>query len=320
MKVAVLDDWQRIAVTCTDWSTLRDRAEVVFFHDAFANEDDAAQRLQDFDVLMAMRERTAFPASLVRRMPKLRLFSMTGSRGGSIDMAAMRAQGVTITGTSAGGTGTSTSELALALMLASARNIALGDATMRRGGFQDGVPPGYELSGKVLGLIGLGKLGQNMSKYGAVLGMKVIGWSQNLTPTKAAEAGAGYVLKDELLATADVVSLHLVLSDRSRGIIGAADLARMKPGALLINTSRGPLVDEKALIAALESGKISAALDVYDHEPLPSDHPFRRLPNTLLTPHIGYGSIATYRDFYREAVENVVAFLDGKPIRVLPVA
>jgi len=317
VKVAVLDDWQRIAETYADWTALRSRAEVVFFHDAFSNADDAAQRLHDFEVLMAMRERTAFPESLVRRLPKLRLFSMTGSRGGSVDMAAMRAQGVTITGTSAGGTGTSTSELALALMLASARNIALADAAMRRGGFLEDVAPGYELYGKVLGLVGLGRLGQSMAQYGAVLGMKVIAWSRNLTPDRAAAAGAVYAAKEELLATSDVVSLHLVLSDRTRGILGAAELARMKAGALLINTSRGPLVDEKALIAALEAGRISAALDVYDREPLSADHPFRRLPNTLLTPHIGYGSIATYRDFYREAVENVLAFLDGKPIRVL---
>jgi phosphoglycerate dehydrogenase-like enzyme len=320
MKIAVLDDWQRIAAQCADWTKLRAKAEVTFFHDAFASEDEAAQTLSDFDILMAMRERTAFPASLVRRLPKLRLFAMTGTRGSSIDMAAMRAQGIAITGTGGGGTGTATAELALTLMLAAARNIAQADATMRRGGFQDGVAPGYELHGKVLGLMGLGKLGQSMARYGAVLGMNVIAWSQNLTPEKAASGGASYVSKDELLARADIVSLHLVLSDRTRGIVGAPELARMKPGALLINTSRGPLVDETALIAALESGRISAALDVYDREPLPRDHPFRRLPNTLLSPHLGYGSIATFRDFYRESVENVLAFLDGAPIRVVPPA
>jgi phosphoglycerate dehydrogenase-like enzyme len=317
MKIAVLDDWQRIAEQCADWTLLRAKAEVTFFYDAFATEDLAAEYLREFDVVMAMRERTAFPASLVKRLPKLRLFSMTGSRGGSIDMAAMRAQGVTITGTSAGGTGTSTAELALCLMLASARNIAQADATMRRGGFQDGVAPGYELAGKVLGLIGLGRLGQKMAQFGVVLGMKVIAWSPNLTPEKATAASATYVPKEDLLATADVISVHLVLSTRTRGILGAGDLAGMKRGALLINTSRGPLIDENALIAALQTGNISAALDVYDREPLPPDHPFRKLPNTLLTPHLGYGTIATYRDFYREAVENVLAFLDGAPIRVL---
>jgi phosphoglycerate dehydrogenase-like enzyme len=317
-KVAVLDDWQRIATDCADWSKLRAKAEVKFFHDAFSDEDDAAERLKDFDILMAMRERTAFPASLVKRLPKLRLFAMTGVRGSSIDMNAMRAQGVTITGTGGGGTGTATAELALALMLAASRNIAQADAAMRRGGFQDGVAPGYELYGKTLGLLGLGKLGQSMARFGAVLGMKMIAWSQNLTPDKATAGGATYVTKNTLLGEADVLSIHLVLSERTRGIVGAAELARMKPGALLINTSRGPLVDEAALVAALQSGRIFAALDVYDREPLQADHPLRRLPNTLLSPHLGYGSIATFRDFYRESIENVVAFLEGAPIRVLP--
>ena len=317
MKIAVLDDWQHVAEQCADWAPLRSKADVVFFYDAFASEDEAAERLRSFDIVMAMRERTAFPASLVRRLSNLRLFAMTGSRGRSIDMAAMRAQGITITGTSNGGTGTATAELALALMLASARNIAPADANMRRGGFQSGIGQGYEVKGKVLGLIGLGHLGGLMARYGAALEMTVIAWSQNLTAERAAAKGATYVSKEELLSRSDVVSLHLVLSDRTVGVLGAAELVLLKSGALLINTSRGPLVDEAALIKALETGRIFAALDVYDREPLSADHPFRRLPNTVLTPHLGYCTAATLRDLYRESLENVLAFLDGAPIRIL---
>lgn len=317
-RVAVLDDWQGVAERSADWTKLRARAEIVFFRDPLLDEDDATARLQDFDVLMAMRERTAFPASLVRRLPRLRLFSLTGTRAAAVDMAALQAQGVTITHTGGGGTGTATAELALGLMLAAARNIAQADASMRQGHFQTDVAPGYELAGKVLGLLGLGKLGQLMARYGAALGMKVVAWSQNLTPEAAQAGGAAWVDKDALLAESDVISLHLVLSERTRGIIGAAEIARMRPGTLLINTSRGPLIDEPALVAALQGGRIHAALDVYDREPLPADHPLRSLPNTVLTPHLGYGTAATFRDFYRQSIENVLAFLDGTPIRVLP--
>jgi phosphoglycerate dehydrogenase-like enzyme len=316
-KVAVLDDWQGVAESSADWAPLRARADVVMFREPFASEDDAAAKLQDFDVVMVMRERTAFPASLVRRLKRLRLFSLTGSRAASVDMEALRAQGVTITYTEGGGTGTATAELALALMLAALRHVPRADAAIRAGGFQNGVPPGEEAHGKTLGVIGLGHLGRKMAQYGAALGMRVMAWSQNLTPEKAAEASVTYVPKDILLAQSDVVSLHLVLSARTRGIIGARELACMRPGALLINTSRGPLVDEPALIAALQAGRIRAALDVYDNEPLPADHPLRSAPNTVLTPHLGYGTVATFRDFYRQSVENVLAFLGGTPIRVL---
>ncbi len=316
-KIAVLDDWQDVAETSADWTELRARAEVVILRDAFADEDDAARQLAGFDILMAMRERTPFPASLVRRLDKLRLFSLTGARARSVDMTALRAQGVTITTTAGGGTGTATAELALTLMLGALRHLPRADASIRAGGFQGGVPAGEEAHGKTLGLIGLGHLGRMMGKYGQALGMTVIAWSQNLTAEKAAESGVTYLPKAALLERADVVSVHLVLSDRSRGIIGADDIARMRPGALLINTSRGPLIDEAALLAALHAGRIRAALDVYDREPLPPGHPLRSAPNTVLTPHLGYCSAATYRDFYRESIENVLAFLDGKPIRVL---
>ena len=316
-KIAVLDDWQGVAEASADWAPLRARAEVVMFQEAFADENDAAARLADFDILMAMRERTPFPATLVRRLPKLRLFSLTGARARSVDMAALRAQGVTITTTSGGGTGTATAELALTLMLGALRHLPVADATIRAGGFQNGVPAGEEAHGKTLGLIGLGHLGRMMADYARVLGMTITAWSQNLTPEKAAEAGVTYLSKEALLAQSDVVSIHLVLSDRSRGIIGAGDIARMRHGALLINTSRGPLIDEAALVAALQEGRIRAALDVYDREPLPPDHPLRTAPNTVLTPHLGYGSAATFRDFYRESIENVLGFLDGNPIRVM---
>ena len=315
-KVAVLDDWQNVARSSADWSALEARAELVFFHDAFTGEEDAASRLAEFDVIMAMRERSAFPASLVRRLPKLKLFNLTGKRASSVDMQALAAQGVTITTTAGGDTGAGTAELALLLMLAASRKLPQADASMRAGGFQAGVPPGFQLDGKVLGLIGLGRLGQRVARSAAALGMEVIAWSQNLTPEAAKEGGASYAGLDDLLERADVVSIHLVLSPRSRGLLGAGQLRRMKQGAILVNTSRGPIVDEAALIDAVRSGRITAALDVYDQEPLPAGHPFRTLPNTVLTPHLGYVTQSAMRDFYQQSIENVLAFLAGQPIRV----
>jgi phosphoglycerate dehydrogenase-like enzyme len=317
MRVAVLDDWQRIAEGSADWSPLKARAEVVFLHEAFASEDEAAAKLADFDILMAMRERTAFPPSLVARLPRLKLFAMTGQRGATLDLAGMMKRGITVSYTSGSDTGNGTAELALGLMMAAARNIVQGDATIRAGRFQEGVAAGPELAGKTLGLIGLGRIGQNMARFGRALGMEVLAWSPNLTEARAAEGGALFCAKDELLARADVVSLHIVLSDRTRGVLGARELGLMKSGAILINTSRGPLVDEAALVAALEAGGIIAALDVYDREPLPSDHPLRRLPNTVLTPHLGYGTRETFAEFYRQGIENVLGFLDGTPVRLL---
>ncbi len=317
-KIAVIDDWQGIAAQSADWETLRGRAEIVFIQEAFVDEDDAAAKLHSYEIVMAMRERTAFPASLVKRLPKLLMFSMTGPRAASSDTAFMKTQGITVTNTEGGGTGTATPELALALMLASARNIPQADATIRRGGFQNGVAPGYEVYGKTLGLVGLGRLGQKMAAYGFALGMEVIAWSPNLTAERAAAQKVSYVTKELLLERSDVISLHLVLSSRTQGIIGAADIARMKPGALLINTSRGPLIDEAAMVDALYAGRISGALDVYDREPLPPGHRLRTAPNTVLTPHLGYGSVATFQAFYRQSIENVLAFLDSAPIRLMP--
>ena len=275
-KVAVLDDWQGVAKTSADWSPLQARAEVVFFAKAFDNEDDAARQLADFDIVLSMRERTPLPGSLINRLPKLRMLGMTGARNASLDTAACTARGVVVCNTAGGGNSeAATAELALGLLIAAARAIPAGDANIRAGKFQDGVPVGYALQGKTMGVIGLGRLGSHMARYCKALNMNLLAWSQNMTPDRAQAAGATMVSKEELLSRSDAVSIHLVLSDRTRGLIGAADLARMKPGAILVNTSRGPIVDEKALIEAVQARRIVAALDVFDREPLPANHPLR---------------------------------------------
>jgi phosphoglycerate dehydrogenase-like enzyme len=316
-KVAVLDDWQDVAKTSADWSKLQARAEVVFFGSAFADEDDAAAKLADFDVVLSMRERTPLPGSLINRLPKLRMLGMTGARNLSLDTPACTARGVVVCNTQGGGYADSaTAELALGLLLAAARGIPAGDAAIRAGGFQRGVPVGIGLAGKTMGVIGLGRLGGYMARYCLAMRMTVIAWSQNLTEDHATEIGVRRVTKQELFEQSDAVSIHLVLSDRSRGLIGADDLALMKPGAILINTSRGPIVDEAALLEALHARRIVAGLDVYDREPLPADHPLRTAPNTVLTPHLGYGVQETWESFYPQSVENALAFLEGKPVRV----
>jgi len=315
-KVAVLDDWQGVARRSADWSKLAGVAEVTFFSEAFANEDDAARRLADFEILLAMRERMHFTGSLLRRLPKLKMLGTTGHRTLSLDMATATAQGVVVCNT--GGPGSvATAELALCLLISAFRGVPGADAGIRAGRFQDGVPVGRGLSGRTLGIIGLGRIGMMMARFAHALNMSVLAWSQNLTEDKAREAGAALVAKDDLLARSDAVTLHLVLSDRTRGIIGRSELARMKPGAVLVNTSRGPLIDEAALIEALRAGRVIAALDVYDREPLPADHPLRTAPNTVLTPHLGYCVEEAWSHFYPESVENALAFLEGKPVRVM---
>jgi len=317
-KVAVLDDWQGVAQTSADWSRLMARADVVFFEQAFADEDDAAAKLADFDIVLSMRERTPLPGSLINRLPKLKMLGMTGARNASLDTAACTARGVVVCNTQGGGnTEAATAELALGLLIAAARGLAAGDANIRAGRFQEGVPVGISLAGKTLGLLGLGRLGGHMARYGRALNMHLLAWSQNLTAEKAQAAGATLVSKEELLSRSDAVSIHLVLSDRTRGLVGAADLARMKPGAILVNTSRGPIVDEKALIEAVQARRIVAALDVFDREPLPAGHPLRSAPNTVMTPHLGYGVQETWVQFYPQSMENALAFLDGKPVRVV---
>lgn len=316
-KIAVLDDWQRVARTSADWSPLIARAEVSFFEIPFADEDDAAHQLAEFEVLLVTRERTPFPASLVARLPRLKMFGLTGARAGLVDIAGMISRGITVCYTGGGPSGSSTAELALGLMLAAARWIPASDVAVRDGRFQLGTPVGHVLDGKTLGLVGLGRIGARMAAYGRALGMKVLAWSQNLTAEVAAAAGAARAEKDELFATSDVVSMHLVLSDRTRGIVGAADIARMKQGAILVNTARAQLVDESALVAAVLSKRIVAALDVFYREPLSPSHPLARASNVVLTPHLGYSVAEVYKEYYQHSLENALAYLDGKPIRVL---
>ena len=247
------------------------------------------------------------------------MIGITGGMVANLDVEACTRQGILVCNTVGGGPGApwATAELALGLLIAAARSIPAADAAMRAGGFQRGVPVGVSLAGKTLGVVGLGRLGARMAHYGAALDMKVIAWSPNLTADKATAAGARLVTKSELFAQSDAISIHMVLSPRSRGLIGAEDIGRMKAGAILVNTSRGPLVDEAALVAAVSAGKIVAALDVYDKEPLPADHPLRAARHSVLTPHLGYGVEETWRDFYPRSLENAVAFLDGKPIRAI---
>src|ERR1700678_550430 len=316
-KVAVLDDWQGVARGSTDWSPLLARAEVVFFAQPFDDEDDAARKLADFDIILSMRERTPLPASLINRLPKLRMLGMTGARNASLDLAACTVQGILVCNTVGGaGAQAATAELALGLLLAAARAVPGADANIRAGRFQEGLPVGISLAGKTIGIIGLGRLGSFMANYCRALNMTVLAWSENLTAEKAQVVGAVLVSKEVLLAQSDAVSIHLVLSPRSRGLIGASDIARMKPGAILINTSRGPIVDQAALLEAVQSHRIIAALDVYDREPLPTGHPLRSAPNTVLTPHLGYGVRETWTEFYRQSVENALAFLNGQALRV----
>jgi len=319
VRVAILDDWQDVARASADWSGLAARAELSFFPDAFGSLEEAAVALADFEILLTMRERTPFPETLIKRLTKLRMIGITGAYNASLDVEACTRHGVTVCNTAGGGGGApyAAAELALGLLISAARAIPAGDATIRAGGFQHGVPVGVGLAGKTLGIIGLGRLGARLARYALALDMKVIAWSPNLTDAKAEAAGARLVAKAELMASADAISVHMVLSARSRGILGAEDLAQMKRGAILINTSRGPLIDEAALIAAVQAGRIVAALDVYDSEPLPADHPFRASGHTVLTPHLGYGVAETWREFYPLSVENALAFLDGRPVRVL---
>jgi phosphoglycerate dehydrogenase-like enzyme len=273
--------------------------------------------LADFDILVPMRERTELSAGLVARLPKLRMIALTGAREQTLALNACTAAGVLVCNTGAERSSIGTAELTLGLMLAAARFIPAGDAAIRSGRFQNGVGVGPVLAGRTLGIIGFGKIGARVGGYGRALDMKLLAWSPNLTEDAARAGGANLVTKAELLANSDVISLHVVLSAWSRGLISMADLAAMKPGAILVNTSRGPLIDEAALLEALHARRIHAALDVYDKEPLPPDYPLRTAPNTVLTPHLGYGTQDTFAQFYGESVQNILAFLDGAPIRVM---
>jgi phosphoglycerate dehydrogenase-like enzyme len=316
-RIAVLDDWQGIAEGIADWAPVKARAEVTFFRDAMKG-DAVIAALADYDVILAMRERTLLSKPVIDRLPKLRLLSFTGARNAAVDIQACTARGITVCNTvSKGGYSYDTSELALGLLLAAARHIVTGHNEIHQGRFQQRVRPGLGLEGATLGVIGLGRLGGRMATYGLALGMTVLAWSPNLTAERADEIGAALVSKDDLLLRSDAISLHLVLSDRSRGTIGAAEIAQMKPGAILINTSRGPLIDEPALVAALHAGRITAALDTYDEEPLPADHPLRGAPNTVLTPHVGYVTQRNMAELYAASIANIAAWLEGSPINVV---
>jgi phosphoglycerate dehydrogenase-like enzyme len=307
-KIAVLDDYQGVALKMADWSGLANRAQVDVFTDHLADPDAVVKRLRPYDIVCVMRERTPLQRGIIERLPNLKLIASTGPRNASIDLEAAAAQGIKVVHT--GYFGSPTVELTWALILGSARHLTEEAAAVRNGGWQHTI--GDDLSGQTLGILGLGNLGSKIAQVALAFGMNVIAWSQNLTADKARAAGAALVSKDDLLRQADFVSIHLVLSERTRGLIGTRELSLMKPTARLINTSRGPIVVEADLIQALKSGKIAgAAIDVYDTEPLPPDHPYRRLANLLATPHIGYVSRRLYERFYRDTASNIVGWLDA---------
>lgn len=313
-NIAILDDYQNVALKMADWTGLRARNSVTFLDKPLKGLDEAAAVLAPFEVLGLMRERTAFPRALIERLPKLKLIVTTGLRNASVDVKAAAERGVTVCGTPAGQQ--STAELSMALMLGLARNFHVELANMREGRWQTTV--GMDLRGRTLGLLGLGKLGAETGRLAQAFGMKTIAWSQNLTAEAAREKNTERVEKDDLFRRSDFISVHLVLSDRSRGLVGARELSLMKPTAFVVNTSRGPIVDMTALAAALKEGRIAgAALDVYDSEPLAADHPIRREPRALLTPHLGYVTEETFRVFFPAMIEGIEAWLGGKPIRVI---
>jgi phosphoglycerate dehydrogenase-like enzyme len=313
--IALLDDYQNAALSLADWSGLQKANKIVAFNERLPDVDAAARALAEFEVIGIMRERTPFPRAMFEKLPKLRLLVTTGKRNASIDLEAAKAHGVAVCAT--GGAGRSTAELAIGLMIALARHFREEFHAMRPGGGWQ-TTLGIDLEGKTLGILGLGNLGAKVGRIGAAMGMKLIAWSQNLTPEQARERGAERVEQDELFRRADVISIHLILSARSRGLVGARELALMKPTALLINTSRGPIVDEAALLAALKEKRIAGfGGDTFDVEPLPPDHPLRAEPRALLTPHLGYVTEETYRDFYAGMVQAIEAWLAGRPINVL---
>src|ERR1700678_1767242 len=307
LRIAVLDDYQNVAVSLANWSILDGRAKVTVFNDHLADPEAVVERLLPFDIVCVMRERTPMTRSIIERLPRLRLIASTGTRNASIDLKAAEERGIQVVHT--GYTSAPTIELTWALILGSARNLVAENTSLRGGGWQQSV--GDDMAGRTLSVLGLGNVGGAVAQIGNAFGMKVIAWSQNLTAERAAEVGATRVSKEALFQEADIVSIHLVLSRRTRGLVGAAELALMKPTARLINTSRGLIVVEADLVAALKDKKIAgAAIDVFDQEPLPLDHPFRTLGNVLATPHIGYVSRGLYTRFYQDTVENIRRWLD----------
>ena len=314
LKLAVLDDYSGVAMKMADWAPLSGVA-ITVFRDHLADEDALVERLHPFDIICLMRERTPMPGSLIARLDNLRMIASTGYHNPSIDLDAARARGVLVTGTPR--ISNSTAELVLCLMLCMARNIVPQVDLIRSGGWEYGI--GRCLGGTTLGIIGLGNVGKRVARLGASVGMNVIAWSQNLTPEIAAAGGARHVKKDELFLQADFVSIHLKLSERTRHIVGAHELALMKPDSCLVNTARAANVDMVALLDALAAGRIAgAAIDIFDKEPLPSDHPYRTTPNLIVTPHLGYVTRESMGNFYGDVVEAVRAFLEGReaPVRL----
>jgi phosphoglycerate dehydrogenase-like enzyme len=315
LRIAVLDDYQRVARQMAAWSSLDGRAEVAFFHD-HVRGDDLVARLGGFDAVVLMRERTPVPADVLARLPRLQLIVTSGLANAALDLEAAHGAGITVCGTRVADAITSTVEHTWALILGLARNLAAEDAAIRHGGWMVGLGP--LLHRKTLGLVGIGNIGSLMPPVAHALGMRVVAWSRNLTDERAAQVGAERLDHDAFFATADVVSVHLKSSPRSRHYVGSEQFAAMKPGALFVNTSRGAVVDTDALLAALRSGRVrGAALDVFDEEPLPRDHPLRSEPNTLLSPHVGYACDESYREYYAQIVEDIDAWLRGEPLRLL---
>ncbi|WP_024576435.1 MULTISPECIES: D-2-hydroxyacid dehydrogenase family protein [unclassified Afipia] len=315
VRCAILDDYQNVALKFADWSSLKDRIDITVFDKPFASSDEAVRSLQDFEIVCAMRERTPFPRETLSALPKLKLLLTSGMRNASFDLEAAKERGVTVCGT--GGVGNATAGLTIGLMLELTRKIGLENARMHAGE-QWQTTMGQDVEGMTLGVVGLGKLGTKVATIAKALGMNVIAWSQNLTPEACAAAGVTYATKDELFATADIVTIHVILSKRTRGLITRDDLARMKPTSYLVNTARGPIVDEAALLDALQRKAIAGAgLDTFSQEPLPLDHPLRKLDNVVLTPHLGYVTENNYRRYYGDMVEDIAAWLSGAPVRVM---
>jgi phosphoglycerate dehydrogenase-like enzyme len=315
LRCAILDDYQNVVLKVADWSKVKGDVEFTVFNEHLGGPDKVIAALQGFQIVVAMRERTGFPKQVIDALPDLRLLITTGMRNASIDTEAAKARGVTVCGTSS--FGSPTAGIAIGLMLELTRHIGYENARLHGGAaWQTTIGP--DLEGLTLGILGLGKLGVRTANIAKAFGMKVLAWSQNLTPEKCQEAGVGYVSKDDLFRQSDFISIHVVLSARTRGIVGAHEIGLMKPSAFLINTSRGPIIDEAAMLAALRDKKIAGAgLDTFDIEPLPLDHPLRKMDNAVITPHLGYVSEQNYRGYFSGAVEDIRGFLDGKPVRVM---
>jgi D-3-phosphoglycerate dehydrogenase len=316
-RCAILNDYQNVALKLGDWSKVSNDVEIKVFDEHIGDDEAVARALQGFHIVCLMRERTPLTRAMIAKMPDLKLVCTTGPGNASVDVAALHERNIPMCAT--GSTGDSTADLTIGLILELVRRIGWENERIKEGARQWQTRLGSNLEAKTLGVLGLGKLGSHVAAIAKALRMKVIAWSPNLTPEKCAAAGVGYATKEELFRNSDIVTIHMKLSPRSKGIVGAAEFALMKPTAYLVNTSRGPLVDEAAMIDALRGNKIAGAgLDVFDIEPLPLDHPLRKLDNTVLTPHLGYVTEDVYRIFFRDTVENIRAFLDGKPVRVVP--